>query len=133
MSRVFVDTSGVLALLIPGDKAHKRALRAFRQLAEERAGLATTSYTLVEIYALLGRRFGMDEVSRFRDAYEPLLDVVWIDQRLHTSGLETMLNSGRRRLSLVDATSFVVMEQEQIDRAFAIDKHFAAAGFQLVI
>jgi len=37
-----------------------------------------------------------------------------------------------RRSVFVDHVSFVVMEQLQIDTAFAFDSDFAAAGFNVV-
>jgi predicted nucleic acid-binding protein len=44
----------------------------------------------------------------------------WLDRRdLH-------------RLSLTDATSFVLMTQHKIRAAFAFDTHFATAGFRLI-
>lgn len=43
-----------------------------------------------------------------------------------------MLSSGRKALSLVDATSFVVMREEAITHAFAFDRHFREPGFKLL-
>jgi hypothetical protein len=36
------------------------------QLAADETRLMTTSYTLVECYALIGRRLGLDALARFR-------------------------------------------------------------------
>jgi predicted nucleic acid-binding protein len=38
----------------------------------------------------------------------------------------------RRKLSAVDATSFVIMTRIAIRLAFTFDHHFAAVGFRLV-
>ena len=35
------------------------------------------------------------------------------------------------KLSLVDATSFVLMRKHKVRVAFSFDTHFAAAGFRL--
>ncbi len=37
---------------------------------------------------------------------------------------------GLHKLSLVDATSFVLMQKHKIRMAFAFDVHFGAAGFR---
>jgi predicted nucleic acid-binding protein len=37
-----------------------------------------------------------------------------------------------RKLSVVDATSFVIMKRARIRFAFTFDHHFAAVGFRLV-
>ena len=66
MSRVFIDTSAIFALLVPTDTAHRRARRAFKALQAREAPILTTSYVLVETYALLSRRMGRESVVRFR-------------------------------------------------------------------
>jgi predicted nucleic acid-binding protein len=42
------------------------------------------------------------------------------------------LTSARRRLSLVDCTSFEVMRRLGITSAFAIDRHFVEQGFEVL-
>ncbi len=132
MSAVFVDTSAILALLSADDTHHKAARRAFEGLAKEEARFVTTSYVLVETYALVGRRFGRDAIRRFREEFAPLLDAVWIDEDLHEAGLDELAASALRDLSLVDAVSFAAMRARRIERAFAYDRHFATAGFEVV-
>ncbi|MDG4596628.1 MAG: PIN domain-containing protein [Candidatus Contendobacter sp.] len=63
MNQVFVDTSAILALLVATDEAHPAAKMAFARLAAREAALLTTSYVLVETYALLGRRLGIEQRS----------------------------------------------------------------------
>jgi predicted nucleic acid-binding protein len=132
MSAVFPDTSGLLALLNPADENHARATKAFASLRARRAPLVSTSFVLVETYALLGRRFGLDAVRSFRDDFAPLIEVVWVDEPLHEAGLDLLLQRRARKLSLVDAVSFVTMRQRNIEAAFAFDPHFAQEGFALV-
>lgn len=132
MSRVFVDTSAAFALLVASDENHARAAEAFRALAARGAALATTSYVLVETYALLMRRVGREACETFRDDIEPLLDVAWVDGDLHARGRDFLVRSRRGGLSLVDAVSFLVMRDGGIDEAFAYDRHFEEEGFGLV-
>jgi predicted nucleic acid-binding protein len=61
-----------------------------------------------------------------------LIDVVWIDQKLHEAGLDLLLERRKRLLSLVDAVSFVVMRRAGIVQAFGFDPHFEQEGFSLV-
>ena len=132
MTLVYADTSGLLALLNASDEYHGRAKRAFAGLREQQASLIATSFVLVETYALLGRRLGLDAVREFRADFAPLLDVVWVDRALHEAGLDLMLERGRRQISLVDAVSFVVMRQKNLASALAFDAHFEEEGFSLV-
>lgn len=132
MSTVLVDTSALLALLVPTDVHHRRAQRAFTRLAAAEARLMTTSYTLVECYALIGRRLGLDALSRFRADFAPLLDVVWIGSEEHERGLDLLEESRSAKLSLVDAVSFVVARAQGVEQVFAFDPHFTKAGFATV-
>jgi predicted nucleic acid-binding protein len=129
---VFVDTSAILALLVPTDAAHEPAARAFAGLRDEQAPLVTTSYVLVESYALMGRRLGLKAVDAFRQDFELLLDVIWVGRELHDAGLDVLLSRGKSDISLVDATSWVVIREHGIGRVFAFDRHFMSEGFSLV-
>jgi predicted nucleic acid-binding protein len=130
MSEVFVDTSALMALLAKSDADHPRAQRLFEKLRERRSLLVTTSYVLVETYALLGRRYGIEQVRSFRERLAPLLTVVWIGPELHEGGLDLLLERAKRGLSLVDATSFLAMRRHGIDEVFAYDEHFEEEGFR---
>ncbi|MDW7711325.1 MAG: PIN domain-containing protein [Deferrisomatales bacterium] len=129
MSRVFVDTSAIVALLVSSDEAHERAVAAFAGLRRRLASLVTTSYVLVETYALLGRRLGPAAVASFRTDFAPLLEVVWIGEELHDRGLDLLLEKSARTLSLVDAVSFIVLRDLNLREVFAYDAHFASEGY----
>jgi uncharacterized protein len=129
---VFADTSGLIALLNASDDHHDRAARAFTTLRSRRAALVSTSFVLVETYALIGRRLGLDAVLRFRSDVAPLIDIVWIDEALYNAGLDLLIERRKRQLSLVDAVSFVTMRQRHVAEAFAFDPHFEQEGFALV-
>ena len=132
MNVVFADTSGLFALLDGADVNHARAKRAFASLRARHAPLVSTSFVLVETYALVGRRLGLDAVRSFRSDLGPLIEVVWVDDALCNAGLDLLLERRKRLLSLVDAVSFVAMRQKHVDEAFAFDPHFASEGFGLV-
>jgi predicted nucleic acid-binding protein len=132
MNPVFADTSGLIAVLNPKDDNHARAARAFSALQGRQAPLLSTSFVLVETYALVGRRLGLEAVRAFRTDFAPLIEVVWVDDTLHDAGLDLLLDRGKRPLSLVDAVSFVTMRRRSVDEAFAFDPHFTQEGFTLV-
>lgn len=131
MRRLFVDTSAVLAFLTGDDLNHPAAKAAFERLDEEGAGLVTSSYVLVELYALVGRRLGLEAAKELRDTFEPLLEVIWVDAGLHARGLELWLARDRRQLSLVDCVSFLTVREELLDGAVAFDAHFQQEGIKL--
>lgn len=89
-----------------------------------------SSYVLVETYALVQWRLGMEALRVFHEDMLPLLQVEWIDAELHQWGTNAILTANRRNLSLVDAVSFAVMRKLGIKKAFAIDRHFLEQGFE---
>ncbi len=129
---VFADTSALFALVNARDLNHARAARTFDTLRARQAALLTTSFVLVETYALVGKRLGLEAVRTFRADIAPLLQIVWVDDALHSAGLDLLLDREKRLLSLVDAVSFIAMRQRALDEAFAFDPHFAQEGFTLV-
>jgi predicted nucleic acid-binding protein len=92
----------------------------------------TSNYVLLETAALLQRRIGLPAVRDLDERIAPLLTVRWITEPLHRRAMDRLIRADRRGVSLVDCTSFEVMEAEGIAEAFALDRDFAAAGFRLV-
>lgn len=130
--KVFADTSGLYALLVANDVNHPSSLTAFERLDSEVAEIVTSSFVLVETTALLQRRVGLAAVRDFQARLFPLLDVVWIDPDWYRKGIERLYAGQSRHLSLVDCLSFEIMEAQQIETAFAFDRHFEEAGFRLL-
>ncbi|MCB2261971.1 MAG: hypothetical protein LGR52_03395 [Candidatus Thiosymbion ectosymbiont of Robbea hypermnestra] len=94
--------------------------------------LVTSNYVLVESFALIQARLGVDAVRAFNDAILPVVVCQWVTEEDHAAAVEAVLTSGRRGLSLVDCSSFRVMRRLGIHRAFAIDRHFREQGFDLL-
>ncbi|MDY7095074.1 MAG: PIN domain-containing protein [Acidobacteriota bacterium] len=128
----FIDTSGLLAMLNASDQFHPRAAAAWRRLIEAEEDLVTTSYVLVETFALVQSRLGLEAVQLLDRDIVPLLEVAWVDEAIHRTGVSTLLTAARRRLSLVDCVSFETMRRRGLDRAFTFDHHFEEQGFAVV-
>jgi len=127
---VFVDTSALYALLSRDDPSHGPAAEAFRQLAG--LPLVTHNYVVVESAALVARRLGAFAVRDLLVDLLAPLEILWVDESIHRAAAAAFLASGSAEPSLVDHTSFQVMRLHGIARAFAIDRDFAAQGFQVV-
>jgi predicted nucleic acid-binding protein len=128
----FVDTSALYAVLDRDDRWHGVAAAVWRELVESGEALVTHNYVLVEAFALVQRRLGMEAARALAQDVAPVLEVAFVDERLHELAVASLLASGQRGLSLVDWTSFVFMRREGIEVAFAIDEDFAAQGFRVL-
>jgi predicted nucleic acid-binding protein len=128
--RVFVDTSALYAVLDRDDQNHSRARRQWERLLKEEAELLTSNYILIETCALLQHRLGLGAVRTLREDILPLISVEWISREAHDAALAAVLTADRKNLSLVDCSSFHVMRETGVRRAFVFDRHFAEQGFE---
>lgn len=128
---IFVDSSAFYAIVDATDPATRQARRVWESLPAAGTSLITSNYVTLEATTLIQRRLGMQAA---RDL-QPLLGVCsvhFINEALHERSLEMLLTAERRKLSLVDCSSFVLMRNFGIKSAFAYDKHFAEFGFQTI-
>jgi len=131
---IFVDTSAFFAILDRDDQAHARARETWTELMSADAPplLLTSNYVLVESFALVQARLGVDAVRTLHDAVLPVVSVRWVSEEDHATAVSALLAAARRRLSLVDCCSFEMMRRLGVQRAFAFDRHFAEQGFELL-
>ncbi len=129
---LFVDTSAFLAVLDRDDINHPKANDQWREIVLSDSSLYCHNYILVEMFALLQSRFGMEAVRTFQEDIFPLLHVQWIEEGIHKVGMSAFLAASRKRLSLVDCISFETMRNLGIKIAFAFDPHFRTHGFTCI-
>ncbi|MBN2169635.1 MAG: PIN domain-containing protein [Actinobacteria bacterium] len=127
----FADTSAFYSLLDADDSNHLSSKARWTSLLEERNVLVTSNYVLLEVFALLQNRLGINAVRSFQENIVPMIAVELVHPEIHSEGLAVLLSSGRRGLSLVDCTSFAIMRKLGIRQAFAFDRHFKEQGFNL--
>ncbi len=129
---VFVDTSALYAVLDRDDDFHSAAREVWIRLLSGGESLVTSNYVVLECFALVQNRLGMDALGVFSDDVLPAMSVLWTAEEDHSSAAQAVLAAGRRDLSLVDCSSFILMRQAGIRTAFAFDKHFAEQGFEIL-
>jgi predicted nucleic acid-binding protein len=83
--------------------------------------LVSTKSILVETFALLQARLGLEAVMGFQQDVVPMLHVEFITSDLHRLGIAALLSVSRRALSLVHCVSFEVMRSLAIKIAFTFD------------
>jgi predicted nucleic acid-binding protein len=129
---VFVDTSALFAILDADDHNHSAALGAWTRLLSEQTTLLTHNYILVEAGALAQRRLGPAALRALFEDIQPIFRVEWITESHHRRAVDMALAAARKKLSLVDCVSFVVVRETAADRVFCFDRHFREYGFQTI-
>jgi predicted nucleic acid-binding protein len=123
---VFVDTSAWFAAADAGDRSHARA----KEILSSGEPLVTTDHVLAETWTLLRYRIGRHAAERF---WEGLRAGVAQIELTGTADLETAYEIGQRfpdqGFSIVDRTSFAVMQRLGIQTAASFDNDFAVFRF----
>lgn len=118
----FVDTSGWYALLDRSDLSHARAT----EILERGEELVLTDHVLLETHRLAEFRLGRGVADRFWSAVEAgqmTLEPVTIGDL--SAAHEVRMVWSDQDFSLVDCTSFVVMERLRLADVVTFDDDFA--------
>jgi predicted nucleic acid-binding protein len=123
---LFVDTSAWYAAADRSDRSHERA-KTVLSVGEP---LVTTDHVLVETWILLRHRLGRVAAEKF---WEGLRAGVASIEPIRTADLEVAWGIGEafsdQDFSIVDRTSFAVMQRLGIRRAATFDDDFAVYRF----
>jgi predicted nucleic acid-binding protein len=130
VTRVFVDTSALLALLDRADPRHAAVRDAFAGLRD--AELLTHGYVIAECLAVARRRFGVDGAIALLDDILPVLAILPVEPALHLRVQRSYREALPSGVSFVDRLSFAVIERDSLDAALATDADFRSAGVPVV-
>ena len=129
---VFVDTSALLALLDRAQRRHEEVASAWKEIVAAERPLVTSNYVVVESFALLQRRAGMDAVRVLVTRFLPLMETVFATGPVHDAAVSAFITADRRRLSFVDCVSFELMRHHGIAEALSLDADFRREGFRVL-
>jgi predicted nucleic acid-binding protein len=132
--RIFVDTGAFVALSVMRDAHHTAAAALWSELIVEGGKPFTSVPVVIETYTYFRRKLGPDVAETWRQALlaTPRLMIVECTVADLSAAWPWLQRKDLHKLSLVDASSFVLMKKHKLRRAFSFDAHFAAAGFMLL-
>lgn len=124
MTTLFVDTSAFYALADRSDRHHAAAAAIFRnELGLDQP--VTSDHVVVETWHLIRARLGRPAAMRFWDALASgIVAILGITAQDFWRGRVIARQWADQTFSIVDCTSFALIERQGITRAFAFDAHF---------
>lgn len=132
---VFVDTSGLYALVDRNDAYHRAARGEVDKLVRAGRRLVVTDYVIDETVTLAGARSGAPVALRVLDLVERSVGIR--AERIDAARFEATKAFFRRHAdhdySFTDCASFVLMRELGLKQALTSDRHFKEAGFETLL
>lgn len=133
MADIFADTAGWGHLVDPTQAWHTQAATLYRASRQQGRRFITTNYILAELVALLTSplRIPRPTIIAFINSLKtsPYVEIVHVDTALDEQAWRLLSQRQDKEWSLVDCSSFSLMQQRGLLEAFTTDEHFEQAGF----
>lgn len=135
MTSVFLDTSGLIALVNTDDQWHGKAEKAWTELTESANHLITSSLILIELADGLSRVHHRDLAIRMIDALQcsERVTVVQVGERLENLGWQLFRDRTDKAWGMTDCVSIAIITDRGIRDVFTADHHFQQAGFSILL
>ena len=129
----FVDTSGWANYLIKTEPFYAEASKLFQYYFQNKIELVTSNYVMAELSALLYSPLRVTKTQQIKifDVIKMAswVKIIHIEQAMELRAYQLWKSRPDKNWSLVDCTSFVLMESEGITTSLTSDHHFGQAGF----
>lgn len=130
---VFVDSSALIALWNKDDSAHELAISKASKLQLEENSLIVSNIVVGEVLTVLSMKLGINRANKFWEyVANNKLKVVFVDEDIFDKAWDIFEKRTSKNLSFFDCTSFVVINEFNIDKVFSFDSDFKKHEFNLV-
>jgi len=131
-SKVFVDTSGWASLFVKTELYHHQASQHFVQFRQEKQTIITSNYVITELVALFNSplKLPRDKLFQYIEAIKTAsyVELIYVNSEIDELAWALLKSRIDKNWSLVDATSFIIMQQLNMQIALTTDRHFEQAG-----
>lgn len=136
MNEVFIDTSGWANAFVKTEPYYTEASTLVKQWEQNNRRVITTNYVLSELIPLfirmrVPRANSLNHIKVLRAI--DWVEIVHIDKSLDQKAWQLLADRSDKEWSLVDAASFIVMQDRGMTEALTADHHFEQAGFACLL
>ena len=135
MSSVFLDTSGLIAVVNVDDQWHAAGEEIWRSLIKSGVPLFTSSLVLIEIGDGLSRVEHRHLAVRLREGLlvSSRIEVVQTTADDERRAWELFSQRTDKSWGMTDCVSMILAEERKARDVFSADHHFEQAGFNILL
>jgi predicted nucleic acid-binding protein len=135
MSPVFLDTSGMIAVVNVDDQWHAAAEGIWRGLINSGAPLVTSSLILIEIGDGLSRVENRHLAVRLREGLltSSRIEVVQTTADDESRAWKLYAQRVDKSWGMTDCVSMILVEERKVREVFSADHHFEQAGLDILL
>lgn len=135
MSKVFLDTSALIALAVRSDESHERAVHVRSNLTASAARIFTSQWVLVEFLNAMRfvgtRSLAVAMVESLQSSAKTT--IVPMGESDWRSAVDLYRERPDKEWSLVDCASMITCRSLSISQVFTSDHHFSQAGLNVLL
>jgi uncharacterized protein len=133
--RVYLDTSGLIALINEDDRHHTKAVDVWNTLLQQKTQSLTSSLILIELADGLAKLKYRQLTFQLTNglAELPTHETVFVDEDIERLGWELYEARDDKEWGMTDCISFELMRIRGVQSVFGLDHHFDQAGFKLML
>ncbi len=134
MDKIFVDTSGWVALFVAKDINHNKAVSIFEELKNSKALIHTSDYIIDEtITTILVRGNHKQSVIAGNALFNSeIIKNIYVAPEYLEDAWKFYQKYKDKKFSFTDVTSFTIGKSLNIKKVFSFDKDFQQIGFELL-
>lgn len=134
MKWLFADTAGWVAAADGSDLHHQKARDARDLWLREGGKIITTDYIVDETLTMLRMKLNTGAAEKWwkQVSGSPRVRIERIDALRSEKARAIFFNYKDKSFSFTDCTSFAVMKELKVTRAWTVDHHFLQMGFTLI-
>lgn len=135
MRTLFIDSGYIIALAVPKDQHHAKAVEQANDLAKMPCRFVTTSVVLVEVGDSLSKPMFRGHAANIILSLEENeeIEIVPLTPELYRKAFALYRMRIDKAWGMTDCISFVVMQERSISEALSGDEHFEQAGFTALL
>ena len=132
--RIFLDTSGLIALSDERDRNHKKAEEYLKMQAQRGARFVSGRNILVEYIDGVTKRISKEKAVEELDkiSNSKLLVIEHVSKADWDKAIKYFRKYHDHQIDLTDCLSFVIMERLDLNTALTFDNHFKVHGFEVL-